>query len=198
MYGNTIPFWGSGFTAHRFQTIFLQGDINRAGRIIKFAFQPQTSQNATYNNLRFYFCNTNRTNNIDSTFDNNYDGNLPQLMFDSASCVFNAVADQWLEFPVNFAYNDTNNLLLEIRWRGGSNQNTYMWTYYGGGSDYYRVFKLGSDSAATGSKDYVRYYVRLTIEGVNGAEEIVIGNKPEPARMAIMPSPDRHQRHDRF
>jgi hypothetical protein len=186
--GNMIPFWGSGFTAHRFQGVFLQADINHAGRIIKFAFMPEAISNPTYNNLRLYFCLTNRTNDISAIFNDNYDGNTPQLMFDSASCTFNVAAGQWLEFPVSFDYNNVNNLLLEIRWRGSSNHNTYLWAYYIQNTEKYRVFNLGSDSAVTGSADYARYYVKLTIESTTGIEDIVIGKKPENPIMKVMPS----------
>jgi hypothetical protein len=189
--GNTIPFWGSGFGAHRFQTVFLQSDINRAGRIIKFSFMPETIFNPTYNNLRFYFCQTNRSNDISATFNDNYDGNTPLLMFDSASCTFNVSANQWLEFPVDFDYNNVDNLLLEIRWRGSSGHNTYLWSYYIQNSEKYRVFNLGSDSAATGSADYVRYYVKLTIEGVTGTDEVVIGERSGYPAMSVLPNPTR-------
>lgn len=188
MVGNTIPFWGSGYGAHRFQTVFLQNNINTAGRIIKIAFQPEDNQTATYNNLRMYFCHTNRSNNVSAIFDDNYDGNMPELMFDSSSCTFYTISGQWLEIPVNFNYNNTSNLLWEVRWRGSGSQNMFIYVHYVSGSDTYRVFSLGSDSAATGSADYVRYHVKLTIETTTGIKEVIIGEKPESSRMLIMPS----------
>ena len=188
--GNTIPFWGSGYAANRFQTVFLQSAINRQGRIIKLAIMPDAGVNASYNNLRFSLCHTNRSNNISATFDDNYDGFTPELMFDSVSCTLIGAGNQWLEFPVSFNYNNTNNLLLEIRWRGSSGQNTYIYVHYIQNTETYRVFNLGNDSAVTGSADYVRYYVKLTIESQTGTEEIVIG-KPAAAGLTVLPTPAR-------
>lgn len=188
--GNTIPFWGNSYAGHRFQTVFLQSDINHPGRIIKLAIMPSANVNATYNNLRLSLCLTNRSNNISATFNDNYDGFTPELMFDSASCTLNGAGNQWLEFPVSFNYNNTNNLLLEIRWRGSSGQNTYIYTHYIQNAETYRVFNLGNDSAVTGSADYVRYYVKLTIESLTGTEEIVIG-KPAGTGLTVLPTPAR-------
>jgi len=196
--GNTIPFWGSGFSAHRFQTLFLQSEINLAGQIIKFAFMPQDIANPTYNNLRFYFCHTNRSNDISTIFDDNYDGNTPELMFDSASCTFSVSAGQWLEFPVNFDYNNVNNLLFELRWRDCSDQNTYIWRYGTPGTGTFRVYFCGSDSAATGYGDYARYYVKLTIVTATGVEEAVVGEKPGVSELTVRPNPVRSGREIRI
>jgi hypothetical protein len=196
--GNTIPFWGSGYGAHRFQTLFVQSDINLAGQIIKFAVMPQSISNPTYNNLRLYLCHTSRTNNLSTIFDENYDGNTPQLMFDSASYTFNVSAGQWLEFPANFDYDNVNNLLAEIRWRGSSGQNTYIWRCGTTGTGTFRVFFLGSDSSATGSADYVQYYVKLTIVTATGVEEVVIGEKPAVPELTVRPNPVRSGREIRI
>jgi hypothetical protein len=196
--GNTIPFWGNGYTAHRFQTVFLQSEINLAGQIIKFAVMPQTISNPTYNNLRLYLCHSTRTNDLSTTFNDNYTGNTPQLMFDSASCTFNVNANEWLEFPANFEYDNVNNLLAEIRWRGSSNQNTYIWRCGTSGSGTFRVFFLGSDSAATGSADYVRYYVKLTIVTATGVEEVLVGDKTTASNLMVQPNPVRTGREMRI
>jgi len=192
--GNTIPFWGSGYGAHRFQTLFVQSDINLAGQIIKFAVMPQSISNPTYNNLRLYLCHTSRTNNLSTIFDENYDGNTPQLMFDSASYTFNVSAGQWLEFPANFDYDNVNNLLAEIRWRGSSGQNTYIWRCGTTGTGTFRVFFLGSDSSTTGSADYVQYYVKFTIVTATGVEEVVVGEKSAITGLSVRPNPVRHGR----
>lgn len=192
--GNTIPFWGSGYAAHRFQSIFNQPDINLAGEIVKFAVMPQSISNPTYNNLRIYLCHTNRTNKLSSTFDENYDGFTPELVIDSASCTFTVGAGQWLEFPVSFDYDNVHSLLWEVRWRGGSGQNTFIWRCGTQGSDTCRVFNLGNDSAVTGSADYVRYYAKLTIVTPAGVEEVVVGRKPAEPVLAVRPNPVRQGR----
>jgi hypothetical protein len=178
--------------------LFLQSEINLAGQVIKFAVMPQSISNPTYNNLRLYLCHTTRTNDLSTTFNDNYDGNTPQLMFDSASCTFTVSAGQWLEFPTNFDYDNVNNLLAEIRWRGGSGQNTYIWRCGTSGTGTFRVFFLGSDSSATGSADYVRYYAKLTIVTATGVEEVVIGEKPAVPELTVRPNPVRSGREIRI
>ena len=192
--GNTIPFWGSGYGAHRFQNLLQQSEINLAGQIIKLAVMPQSISNPTYNNLRLYLCHTSRTSRLSPTFDENYDGNTPQLMFDSASYTFNVSAGQWLEFPANFDDDNLNSLLWEIRWRGSSGQNTFIWRCGTPGVDSFRVFNLGSDSAVTGSRDNIRYYVKLTIVTATGVKEVVVGERAAAWALTVRPNPVRHGR----
>jgi hypothetical protein len=59
------------------------------------------------------------------------------------------------------------------------------------GTGTFRVYFCGSDSAATGSADYARYYTKLTIEGVTGTDEIVIGERSGYPAMTVLPSPTR-------
>ena len=75
----------------------------------------QTS--GTFNGAQIYFCHTSRTT-LSTTFDTNYDGNTPTLMLDQPALTFNWTAGAWNEIPLSntFAYNGTNNLLIEIRW----------------------------------------------------------------------------------
>jgi hypothetical protein len=195
--GNTIPFWGS-YGAVRFQTIFLQSEINLAGEIIKFAVMPQAISNPTYDNLRLYFCHTTRSNDLSTVFDDNYNGSTPELVFDSASCTFTVNANEWLEFPVSFDYDNVNNLLLEIRWRGGSGQSTYIWRWGTSGTGTFRVFFLGSDSSATGSADFVHYYVKITIVTATGVEEVVLGDRPAEPALTVRPNPVRVSREVRL
>jgi len=195
VYGNVIPFWGSSYPAVRFQTIYYQNQINMAGRIVRFAFMPTTTISGVYNNFRFYLCHTTQTE-LSSTFNTNYSGNTPLLVIDSATFTVNGVAQQWLEWPISFDYNNTANLLIEVCWRGSNSMNVPLYVEWLTGSK--RVFNLGNDSAPSGSVDYVVYYAKLSIEGLTGTEEVVIGNSLEAARFVVSPSLVRSNGHVRF
>lgn len=195
VYGNVIPFWGSSYPAVRFQSIYYQNQINRGGRIIKFAFMPTSTISGTYNNFRFYLCHTNQTE-LSSTFNTNYSGNTPVLVIDSATFTVNGVAQQWLEWPISFDYNNTANLLIEVCWRGSNSTNVPVWVEWLTGSK--RVFNLGDDTAPSGSVDYVVYYAKLSIETQTGVEEVVIGDRPEMPAITISPSLVRSNGHVRF
>ncbi len=161
--GNYIPFWGQSYDACRFQVLFLQSEINNAGRIIKFAFQPSTSNSGTYNNFRFYFCHTNVTQ-LSTVFNDNYGGNTPELMIDSASFTVGGPANQWLEWPVSFNYNNTLNLLVEIRWRTDGGVGVPMWRTSEAVPR--RVYNMTDDNATSGTTQNTSNYVKLTIERV--------------------------------
>ncbi len=166
--GNYIPFWGQSYDACRFQVLFLQSEINTEGRIIKFAFQPSTSATGVYNNFRLYFCHTN-VSQLSSTFDDNYSGNTPELLIDSASFTVSGIANQWLEWPLSFNYDNTSNLLVEIRWLTDNNVGVPMWRT--NESIPRRVYNMLDDNATTGTTQNTSNYVKLTIERPGGVKE---------------------------
>ena len=114
----------------------------------------QTS--GTFNGAKIYFCHTSRSA-LSTTFADNYSGNTPTLMLSRSALSMNWTMGQWNEIPLDetFAYNGTDNLLIEIQWTssgssllagatGPASQNALLGTYgASSGSTYYRsVFQL--------------------------------------------------------
>ncbi len=183
--GNFIPFWGQSYDACRFQVLFLQTEINTPGKIIEFALQPSDNSVGVYNNFRFYLCHTT-VSQLSTVFDDNYAGNTPQLQIDSPSFTVGGSANNWLEWPVNFEYNNTANLLVEIRWNGDNGVGVPMWRT--NESIPRRVYNMTSDNASTGTTQYTSNYVKLTIDRGTGIEEIVIGNEKIKNELIVTPN----------
>ena len=114
----------------------------------------QTS--GTFNGAKIYFCHTSRSA-LSTTFADNYSGNTPTLMLSRSALSMNWTMGQWNEIPLDetFAYNGTDNLLIEIQWTSSgssllagatspASQNALLGTYgASSGSTYYRsVFQL--------------------------------------------------------
>ncbi len=181
--GNYIPFWGQSYDACRFQVLFLQNEINTTGKIIKFAFQPSDNYIGTYNNFRFYFCPTS-VYQLSATFDDNYAGNTPQIQIDTSSFLVGGPANQWLEWPVDFDYDNNSNLLVEIRWNGDNGVGVPMWRT--NETIPRRVYNMTSDSATTGTTQNTGNYVKLTIDRGTGIKENI--TKPKLENLTVMPN----------
>lgn len=183
--GNYIPFWGQSYDACRFQVLFLQTEINTLGKIIKFAFQPSENYVGIYNNFRFYLCHTTVAQ-LTAVFNDNYAGNTPQLQIDSSSFTVGGSANNWLEWPVNFEYDNTSNLLAEIRWNGDNGTGVPMWRT--NEAIPRRVYNMTSDNASTGTTQNTGNYVKLTIDRGTGVEEIVIGAEKIKNQLFVTPN----------
>jgi len=181
--GNYIPFWGQSYDACRFQVLFLQSEINTQGKIIKFAFQPSDNYIGVYNNFRFYFCPTS-VSQLNATFDDNYAGNTPQIQIDTTSLQVGGPANQWLEWPVDFDYDNNSNLLVEIRWNGDNGVGVPMWRT--NETIPRRVYNMTSDNATTGTTQNTGNYVKLTIDRGTGIKETI--TKPVVENLAIIPN----------
>ncbi|PIV10063.1 MAG: hypothetical protein COS49_02565 [Candidatus Portnoybacteria bacterium CG03_land_8_20_14_0_80_41_10] len=148
-----VPFYGAGANAMRFQTLFLQSEINQAGYINKIYFQKQNSAAETFNNFRIYLCHSSLSN-LTTTYDNNCiggAGGLSEVMNVPSGVYLFGNAGDWLEFDVanTFDYNNTDNLIVEIRWNGDSaniSVNTYIRAISGN-----RLLYSTNDSASDGS-----------------------------------------------
>ncbi|MEO0161723.1 MAG: hypothetical protein ABIL39_09865 [candidate division WOR-3 bacterium] len=183
--GNSIPFWGNSYDACRFQVLFLQQEINTSGKIISFAFQPTSNAVGVYNNFRFYFCHTT-VSQLSTVFDDNYAGNTPQLQFESPSFTVGGAANNWLEWPVDFQYDNSSNLLVEIRWNGDNGVAVPMWR-----TDEAiprRVYNMISDSASAGTTQRGSNYVKLTIDRGTGSEEVIIGDERIKKLLIVTPN----------
>lgn len=157
--GNYIPFWGDTYNACRFQTLYLQSEINQAGRIVTFSFMPSGSNTGTYDNMRVYLCHTNVTQ-LSTTFDLNYGGNTPVLVIDEPSMLIGNAGNVWMDWDVSFDYNNADNLLIEIRWNGDNGVGVPIWRT---GEAVPRRLYAWDDNATTGTAGNQCYYTKLAI-----------------------------------
>ena len=93
---------------------------NTARLLSSMAFYA-ASGSGNFGNMSIFLAHTSATN-LSTTFANNYSGNHPTEVFFSASLPLNSTPPGWkpiiLDTP--FAYNGTDNLLIEIRWSGSA------------------------------------------------------------------------------
>jgi hypothetical protein len=169
--GNSVPWRGSG-TAMRFQCIWLQNEIGAAGYInsVEFAYQSGGST-AAFNNVRVFLSHTKKTG-LEAIFDNNYDGNTPVKVLDKLSLSLTGTG--WLDIgitPNTFDYNNQDNLLMEILWKGDSGHNIYCWRYDMVAG---RVYAF-SDTASSGTVYNEGQYIRIHINTMAGLEPTSLG-----------------------
>jgi hypothetical protein len=157
--GNYIPFWGNSYNACRFQTLYRQSDIAVAGEIVRFAFMPWGSSVGTFDNVRVYLCHTNVVQ-LSTTFDTNYGGNTPVEVINVPSMNVGNAGNIWMEWDVSFDYNNTDNLLIEIRWNGDNGVGVPIWRT--NESAPFRLYAW-DDNASTGTVGNQGYYAKLSI-----------------------------------
>jgi len=169
---NRSPWRGRGGYAMRFQCLWLQRDINCAGYInaVEFAYHSG-STTAAFNNVRIWLCHTTKTE-LEATFDNNYAGKTPVQVINKLSLVLSGT--EWIDIgisPDKFSYNNRDNLLMEIRWRGDSGDDIYCWRYDMTAG---RVYAF-NDEATVGTVYAEGQYIRLHVGTMAGLEPTSLG-----------------------
>jgi hypothetical protein len=103
----------------------------------------------TFYNALILACHTTVTE-LESTFDHNYSGNVPDTAMAVSPLVLDWVNDQWhgLAFNHPFAYNGTDNLILEYRWQGDDGNSVYDRGFYTSGN---RACDVRSSTAPQGT-----------------------------------------------
>ena len=170
--GNSIPWMGQGAAAMRFQCLWFQSDINYAGYInaIEFAYQSGNPP-AAFNNVKVWLCHTGKTT-LEPTFDNNYTGNTPVQVMDKLTLTLEGTG--WYDLgidPNKFSFNNTANLLMEIRWYGDSGRAIYCWRSGGTAARVYAE----SHTAESGTVENNSQYIRLHISTMAGVEPTSLG-----------------------
>lgn len=171
--GNVIPFWGASYNAARFQVLFLQSEINTAGDIVTFSFMPSSNTIGAYDSVRVYCCTTGVTQ-LSSTFDLNYGGNSPVEVMNVPSLLVGGSANVWMDWDISFPYNNIDNLLLEIRWRGDGGINVALFRT---AEAVPRRAYAWDDNASTGSLQNTSNYVKLAISTPSGIQEKPVNNE---------------------
>ncbi len=118
--GNVIPWWGASYDSCRFQCLWLQNEIGTAGYINVVEFEKSDTGSGTFNDVRAWVCHSTKTQ-LETTFDNNYTGKTPVQVRTGGTLAFSGSGYVDIGItPNTFNYNNTDNLLLEIRWNGDS------------------------------------------------------------------------------
>ncbi len=170
--GNSIPWMGQGAAGMRFQCLWFQRDINYAGYVnaVEFAYQSGRPP-AAFNNVRVWFCHTNKSALV-ATFDDNYAGNTPAQVMDKLTLTLSGTG--WYDIGIDankFDYNNRDNLLMEIRWSGDSGRAIYCWRSEGTAA---RVYAK-SHTANTGMVEDKTQYIRLHVGTMVGLEPTSLG-----------------------
>ena len=169
---NYIPWWGSSYNSFRYQALFLQSEIAYAGYINKIEWNRGTyTTGGTYNQVRVWLCHSTKTV-LESTFNNNYTGNTPVAVRTSSTYALPA-GPNYVDMPITpntFNYNNTANLLMEIRWNGDGGTGNPCWRSTASSRRLYAT----SHTATTGSVT-MGQHIRLTIGTMTGVAPTSLG-----------------------
>lgn len=80
-----------------------------------------TVANAPYRQFELRFCHT-AVSELAADLNTNYGGNTPVLVHSANPLILNATSGEWFGFNLTtpFDYNNTDNLLVELRWNNGT------------------------------------------------------------------------------
>ncbi len=173
--GNWIPFWGTTYNGMRFQTLIDQSQIAYAGTINEVEYYAYYGYGGTFNNFRAYLGHT-ALSSLTTTFANNYKGS-PVLVATASSFTIPA-SKNWfpLKMTTTFVYNNTDNLIVEVRWQGkaGSPRGEPIYSCrFGSGN--HRVWAYNDPNASSGSADTLCYHCRLSFNYYTGVEPTSLG-----------------------
>ncbi|MBM3322217.1 hypothetical protein FJY69_01865 [candidate division WOR-3 bacterium] len=138
-----------------------------------------------YNHGIFYnafilACHTTVTE-LESTFDRNYSGNVPETAMATSPLVLQWLNNHWhgLEFTRPFSYNGVDNLILEYRWQGDDGNSVYDRGFYTSGN---RACDARSSTAPRGTpRNYMpRHRVFYSLTGIE---------EPEPPALSRFAGP---------
>ena len=169
--GSLVPWRGMGYEM-RFQCLWSQRDINYPGYINRVDFKYSSgSTSGVFNNCRVWLCHTSK-GALEATFDNNYAGKTPVQVLDTVSLELRGT--EWIDVgisPGKFNYDNRDNLLMEIRWRGDSGHDIYCKIYNAAGGRCY-AFR---DDAVIGTVYAEGQYIRLHIGTMAGLAPTSLG-----------------------
>ena len=170
---NVAPWRGGSGDSMRFQCLWFQSDIGYAGYIQAIEWNRNTSTTSgTYNDTRVWLCHTTKTA-LEATFDNNYTSKTPVQVMNKAIFTMPAGPD-WVDFgidPGKFNYNNSDNLLMEVRWNGDGGVVDYCSRSAQANS---RVF-AADHNASSGTVQNNGQCIRLYIGTMTGVEPTTLG-----------------------
>ena len=166
---NTFPFWGT-YTAFRWQTMWFQYELDEAGPITRVEWQiwsnPSGAPGGSFTGCQVLLCHTG-ISAITTNFASNYGGKTPVNVYSGTYTLSAYPVDTWVTIvsPTNFTYNNSDNLLMEVSWQGGSGSTNSMKVRTSGSGPYPgRIWNTSSKTATTGSiQASYHHYGRITI-----------------------------------
>ncbi|MGD8718646.1 MAG: hypothetical protein PVH29_07475 [Candidatus Zixiibacteriota bacterium] len=172
--GNYVPWWGSN-PEMRFQCLWEKSEIGltAGGYINKVEFNRSSSASGSFGNVRVYFGHSTKTTELDLVYANNY-SDTPVQVLNETSVTVAGSSGQWWDLgitPNTFNYNNTDNLVMEIRWSGGG---TSCPCYRASGTNK-RIWAF-DDEATTAVYRYAQLqYIRLTVANTTGVAPTSLG-----------------------
>lgn len=160
---NYVPFYGDTFDAMRFHALYLQSEISKTGVIDRVFLQKYNDKAGRFNDFTIYLAHSS-ISSLATTFDNNYKtAETPVKVMNKASIFLSGSNDNWLCFDLddNFIYNNVDNLLFEIRWKGDSGITVPV---YGNGAAGKVQLWAVSAIATTGTANSVSYNLMLEVK----------------------------------
>lgn len=169
--GNVIPWWGASYSSCRFQCLWLKSSINYAGYINVVEFEKSSTASGTYNDVRVWLCHSTKTQ-LEATFNNNYTGKTPVQVRTGGNLAFTGSGYFDIGItPDKFNYNNSDNLLMEIRWNGSSKTNIACWR---SNDSTGRVYAW-DHNATRGSVQITGQCIRLHIDTMTGVAPTSLG-----------------------
>ncbi|HTW92617.1 MAG TPA: hypothetical protein VMH22_13050 [bacterium] len=191
---NSIPFWGSTSDAYRCQWLYNQGEINQAGDIVAIGLYSSSDAPAEFYHVTVTCCHTPLTE-LTTNFSANYGGKSPQIVLQAETLLVGTGVDNtWYYFPGTFNYNDTDNLIVEITWRGDAGADDRF--YRNGNGSAYRRCSAASDTASIGNidnvmGDYIRFgFLQTGVEELKdrGLSNVKVGTTIARGLLFLPPS----------
>jgi hypothetical protein len=161
--GNWIPFWSQTYTAMRFQTLIDKSEINNAGVIneVELFRYWTTGGDVTYNNVRIFLGHT-ALSALGLTFDSNYKDTPVEVKTTGSLVIPTAQAWFPLKMTKTWTYNNTDNMIVEIRWTGSTPRTGVPLYTCSFGSGIHRVYAYNNANATSGTGDTLAYHSRLS------------------------------------
>ncbi len=142
----------------------LASDMDGATTIIKLAYEIYSvigTGDGEFNDFEVLLCHTS-LDSLTDTFDDNYDGNTPTSVISVDPLTVPNAEGVWYELPaLSFAYNGTDNLIIETRW---SSSNDISFDCYCGHGTGNRNLQAGEIDAVIGMESDHIVRKKLTVE----------------------------------
>jgi hypothetical protein len=166
-YLSGVPWGGISYNSMRFQCLWFKSDIGAAGYIQAIEWdRNRYTTSGTYNDTRVWLCHTTKTR-LESTFNNNYTGKTPVQVMNKSTFRMPA-GPGWVNFgidPDKFKYNNSDNLLMEVRWNGDSGVQCTVTTRTGSGQSVWTTNHMATTGTVRNYGQCIRLYIG-TMTGV--------------------------------
>jgi hypothetical protein len=139
---------------------------------IAFDFQAGSYQNVEFYDVVFKLCHTT-LDELTATFDDNYAGNTPEVIATHNPLTINSTGGWWpIPDTTVFAYNGTDNLIIELIWVGNNGKSVYSYAMDTGATC--RIVRATDYQSPTGAQWYRLHRFKLTL-GASAIEASSLG-----------------------